>query len=99
MDRGTKIRTFLAVLAVINQAIAMTEIPDFGNDYANMAYKVITYVISVTVLAANTWYNNDYTEEALMYTGMMRQAKLEQSDDYEGERFLSDIFEEEEKDE
>ena len=96
MDRGTKIRTFFAVLAVINQAISMTDIPDFGNEYANMAYKIVTYIISVSVLAANTWFNNNYTETALMYTGMMRQAKLEESDDYEGERFSSDIFEEEE---
>ena len=96
MNNGTKLRTLVAVLAAVNQALSMTDVPDFGNETANTIYKVVSWIISVIVLAVNTWYNNDYTETAARYTGEMRQAKLEESDDYEGERFEDDIYPEEE---
>lgn len=92
MNTGTIFRTILGIIVLINQALSMSEIPDFGNETANLIYKVISFIFSVLTLAINTWYNNDYTEEASMYTGMMRQAKLEARDDYEGERFFDDIY-------
>lgn len=68
IDNGTKLRTAFAVLVAINQAIALTPIPDFGNEYANLAYRVISTVISIAVLALNTYYNNDYTSEGQIGT-------------------------------
>lgn len=101
MDNGTILRTVFAVVVAINQALSMSEIPDFGNEKANFIYKVVSFIFSILALAINTWYNNDYTEEASYYTSLMRQAKAEEEDGYEGERFFDDLYadDEEEDDE
>lgn len=68
VDKGTKLRVAFAILAAVNQAISLTPIPDFGNEYANLAYKIISVIISIAVLAWNTYYNNDFTPEAQVGT-------------------------------
>lgn len=99
MDSGTILRVIFAVIIFINQAISMTDIPDFGNDTANLIYKIVSYIFSILALAINTWYNNDFTETASKYTAMMRQAKAEEEDGYEGERFFDDLYTDDDEEE
>ena len=75
MNNGTKIRTALAIIVAINQAVATYAPPDFGNEAAAMAYKIITYFLSIAALAICTYYNNDFTEEGQLGTYITRTLK------------------------
>ena len=44
----------------------------------------------IIVDAVTTYYNNDYTEEACVGTGVTRQMKAEREDGYIGETFYTD---------
>ena len=89
---GTKLRTILAIATSLNTALLATDLTGFENPQVDMAYKIISIILNFVIVAIVTYFNNDYTEEAAYYTGLMRQAKLEQSDDYEGERFEDDMY-------
>ena len=95
MNRGTKIRTAVLAVAIINQAISQVGEPDFGNETANMVYRIISYIFTVAAAAIAFWYNNDFTEEACIGTGVTRQLKAEKREDYYGDFFYA----EEEKEE
>ena len=75
MNKGTKIRTALAILTTINTVLAVTDVTQFGNEKLNMWYKLISVIINALVVGINTWYNNDYTPEACEGTGWTRQQK------------------------
>lgn len=90
MNKGTKIRTVLAALTTINTVLAVTDITQFGNDTLTLWYKIISVIVNALVVAANTWYNNDYTEEACIGTGVARQLKAEKKDGYVGDHFYND---------
>ena len=75
MNKGTKIRTALAVLTTINTVLAVTDVTQFGNEDLNMWYKLVSVVVNAIVVGINTWYNNDYTPEACEGTGWTRQQK------------------------
>ena len=90
MNRGTKIRTVLGVLTTINTVLAVTDITQFGNETVTFYYKLISVIVNAIVVGINTWYNNDYTEEACIGTGVTRQLKAEQKEDYIGDIFYQD---------
>ena len=90
MNRGTKIRTVLGILTTINTVLAVTDVTQFGNETVTFWYKLISVIVNAVVVAANTWYNNDYTEEACIGTGVTRQLKAEQKDEYVGDLFYMD---------
>ena len=92
MNKGTVIRTILAVATTINTILMSIDVTGFENEKVNLAYKIISVVVNAVIIAINTYYNNDYTEEACVGTGLTRQLKAEKAAAYEGERF----FEEEE---
>ena len=48
-------------------------------------------ILLLVVDALTTYYNNDYTEEACIGTGITRQLKAENSEDYIGDKFFTDI--------
>ena len=75
MNNGTRIRTAIAVIALINQALVTIGPVDFGNEVSNQIYKWISLVFLAGALASSHWYNNDFTPIAAEYTGAMRQAK------------------------
>lgn len=95
MNRGTKIRTALLAVAIINQAISQVGEPDFGNETANMVYRVVSYIFTVAAAAIAFWYNNDFTEEACIGTGITRQLKAEKKENYFGDFFYTEEEEEE----
>lgn len=90
MNKGTKIRTILGVLTTINTILAVTDVTQFGNETVTFYYKLISVIVNAIVVGINTWFNNDYTEEACIGTGVTRQLKSEQQDSYVGDYFYND---------
>ncbi len=100
MNTGTRIRSVMLAIAIINQAISQVGDPDFGNETANTVYRIVSYIFTVAAAAIAFWYNNDFTEEACIGTGVTRQLKAEKQMDYVGDFFYTDEEEgEAEKDE
>ena len=94
MNKGTIIRTILAVALVINSGAIATGVAEFENPTVNLIYKILSFCATAVILFVNTYYNNDYTPEACEGTGLTRQLKAENKADYDGE-----VFFEEEQDE
>lgn len=90
MNYGTKIRTVLGILTTINTILAVTDVTQFGNDKLTLWYKIVSVVINAIIVGINTYYNNDYTPEAAIGTGMTRQLKLEKEAGYVGDIFFTD---------
>ena len=80
----------MLAIAIINQAISQVGDPDFGNETANMIYRIVSYIFTVAAAAIAFWYNNDFTEEACIGTGVTRQLKAEKQADYVGDFFYED---------
>ena len=90
MNKGTIIRTILAIALVINSGAIATGIADFENPTADLIYKILSFCATAIILFINTYYNNDYTEEACMGTGLTRQLKAERKEEYIGELFFEE---------
>ena len=90
MNNGTKIRTILGILTTINTVLAVTDVAQFGNETVTFWYKLISVIINAIVVGINTYYNNDYTEEAAIGTGITRQLKAEKQAGYNGDFFYED---------
>ena len=87
MTFGTKIRTVLVVATCLNTALMATDVAQFGNETLNLIYRIASVVLNFVIVACATWYNNDYTVEACIGTGVTRQLKAEGLDNYIGEYF------------
>ena len=110
MNTGTKIRTALRIAVSLNTAIyaVSAAVGGLGFGWLTMAWAIFTVISDFVVSALTTYYNNDYTEEACIGTGITRQLKAEKKNNYAGEIFYSeesindeediikDIYEEEE---
>ena len=90
MNTGTKIRTALLAVAIVNQAISQVGEPEFGNETANVVYRIVSYIFTVAAAAIAFWYNNDFTEEACIGTGLTRQLKAEKAEGYIGDYFFAE---------
>ena len=77
MNKGTKIRTILAIATALNTANVMSAFAEFDNPIISTIYKAISLIALIIVLSANTYFNNDFTEIACEHTGEMRQKKAE----------------------
>ena len=95
MNRGTIIRTILAIATVINSGAIAAGIADFQNPTVDMVYKILSFTATAVILFVNTYYNNDYTEEACQGTGLTRQLKAEKKEDYNGEIFHDEVKDDE----
>lgn len=94
MNKGTVLRTILAIAVSINTALAVTDVTSFENDKLNLAYKIASMVVNFIVVAINTYYNNDYTEEACIGTGMTRMLKAQKKEGFIGEDFGDEVKDE-----
>lgn len=99
MNAGTKIRTILVVATCLNTALMSTDFAQFHNPTIDLAYRIISVILNFIIVAAATWFNNDYTESACLGTAITRQLKEEQKSDYIGETFLTEDTKEGEADE
>lgn len=95
MNTGTRLRTALVIASSLNTALMATDLTGFNNETVDFWYRIASIVLNFIIVALATYFNNDYTAVAAEKTGEMRQAKLEQSQDYDGEVF----FDEEQEDE
>lgn len=75
MNFGTKVRTILAVATCLNTALMATDVAQFHNPKLDLAYRVISVILNFVIVACVTWFNNDYTPEAALGTGLTRQLK------------------------
>ena len=80
---GTIIRTILVIATSLNTALLATDITGFSSPMLDMVYKVASVVLNFIIVACATYYNNDYTEEAKVFTAGMRSAKVPEEEDYE----------------
>lgn len=90
MNFGTKLRTAIALVMLINQALITIGTIDFGNEISNQIYKWISFIFLVLAYVASHWYNNDYTKEACIGTGLTRALKSTEPEEEEEEFFLED---------
>lgn len=94
MNFGTKLRTVLAIATSLNTALMATDLTGFNNAYVDGAYKIVSVVLNFVIVACVTYYNNDYTEIAAEYTGMMRLEKEQKKGIITGENFYDEPEEE-----
>ena len=87
MNFGTKIRTILVIATCFNTALLSTDVAQFHNYTLDVVYKVLSVAANFIIVFCATYFNNDYTEEACIGTGITRQLKSEQTDDYIGDIF------------
>lgn len=97
MNTGTIIRTILVIATSLNTALMATDITGFASPVLDMIYKVASVVLNFIIVFCATYYNNDYTEEAAIGTGVTRQLKAEKDPNYVGEVMFT--FEEGDEDE
>ena len=90
MNKGTIIRTILVIATCFNTALMATDVAQFHNPKLDMIYKVLSVIANFVIVFCATYFNNDYTEDACIGTGITRQRKAEKSADYVGERFYTD---------
>ena len=90
MNTGTIIRTILVVATCLNTAMMATDFAQFHNATVDMIYKIVSVVLNFIIVACATYYDNDYSEEACIGTGVTRQRKAESKEDYFGDRFFID---------
>ena len=97
MNVGTKIRTVLVLATCLNTALLATDVAQFGNETVNLIYKILSVAANFVIVFCATWFNNDYTEEACMGTGVTRQLKAQKKEDYIGDIIVpeEEIVEEE----
>lgn len=84
MNKGTKIRTALAIAVSIHTALIATDVTGFQNAMVDTIYKVASLIANFVVVALVTYYNNDYTEEGEIGTILTRQLKQENFSEEEG---------------
>ena len=94
MNFGTKLRTVLAIATSLNTALMATDLTGFNNGTIDLVYKIVSIALNFVIVACVTYYNNDYTETACKYTGMMRLEKEQQKQNFIGEDFFEQINEE-----
>lgn len=103
MNIGTKIRTVLVVATCLNTALMATDVAQFHNETLNLIYRIVSVILNFIIVACATYYNNDYSEEACIGTGVTRQMKAERDTEYIGDYFFDEeedaIEEEEDEDE
>ena len=98
MNSGTIIRTILVIATCFNTALMSTDVAQFNNPTLNLIYRILSVAANFVIVFCATYYNNDYTEEAAIGTGITRQLKLEKQMEYVGDYFYTEEDEEDEED-
>lgn len=94
MNQGTIIRTILVIASCFNTALMATDVAQFGNETVNLIYKILSVVANFIIVFCATYFNNDYSKEACIGTGMTRQLKAEKKQGYVGDFFYTDYEQE-----
>jgi len=99
MNSGTIIRTVLVIATCLNTALMATDFAQFGNATVNLIYRILSVALNFVIVFCATYFNNDYTEEGAIGTGITRQLKLENDDDYVGDYFFTEEDDEDDEEE
>ena len=91
MNIGTKIRTVLAIATCLNTALMATDLTGFSNATVDYIYKIVSIILNFIIVALTTYFNNDYTETACKYTGIMRLEKEQKKGVITGENFFEEV--------
>ncbi len=97
MNNGTKIRTVLRIATSLQNAAVMVTaaVTALCEQYhftkLMVAWIIFTILCDFFISAITTYYNNDYTEEAALATGRMRQSKAQNKVGYVGENFDEEV--------
>ena len=94
MNKGTVIRTILVIATCLNTALMATDVTQFGNEKVNLIYRILSVAANFVIVFCATWFNNDYTEEACIGTGITRQLKAEKKEGYIGDKFFQEYEQE-----
>lgn len=76
LDKGTICRTVLQAAAYINQFIALIGSTSFAS---SPVYQWVSFIFTLIVTAVTYWYNNDWTNGALLVRDifdMLRDGKI-----------------------
>ena len=84
MNKGTKIRTILAIATSVNTALIATDVTGFNNKMLNTIYTILSIICNFVIVALTTYYNNDYTAAAAEGTGYTRALKAKAADPVQG---------------
>ena len=95
MNFGTKLRTILRVATSLQTAIAITTavVTESHNRTLMIVWAIFSIACDFVVAFITTFFNNDYTETAAKYTGMMRLEKEQKKGVITGENFQDEIEE------
>ena len=77
MNIGTIIRTVLVAATCLNTALMATDLSGFDNPTVNFWYRVISIVLNFIIVAATTYFNNDYTPQGAVGTSITRDLKAD----------------------
>lgn len=80
MNSGTKIRSIVALIAALNEALMAFGVTYFADVNTDTIYKVVSTIFMVVSWLASHYYNNDFTEEACEGTGLTRYLKALKKD-------------------
>ena len=72
---GTKLRTLLAIATSLNTALIATDLTGFDSPEVDMAYRIVSIILNFIIVALATYFNNDYTDEAVLGTNVTRRMK------------------------
>lgn len=63
LDKGTILRTILQILTYANQVVALIGRTTFASA---MWYQILSLILSIAISAITYWYNNDWTNGAML---------------------------------
>lgn len=64
LSGGTLLRTVLQILIYINQIVAVLGASGLFGFADNIAYQIVTLVLTIAITTISYWYNNDWTKIA-----------------------------------
>ena len=85
MNLGTKIRTIIAIIVIINTILMIFDVFNF-----NIYYKITSTIIMIAAWGFSHYFNNDFSEEATEQTGYTRLCK-EAKKIIVGENFFDEV--------
>lgn len=72
---GTILRTALVIATSLNTALMATDLTGFQNEKVDFWYKIASIILNFIIVALATYFNNDYTDEAVIGTDITRRLK------------------------
>lgn len=86
VDKGTICRTVLLVLGWINQLVALIGYTTYASA---LWYQILSVVVTIVISLVTYWYNNDWSNTALLVRDVFDMLKDGKITKEEVEEFLS----------